>query len=43
VIGAFAAVSALASLAILGVRRPAPRAAQPHALVPIDLALVEEA
>jgi MFS family permease len=43
VIGAFAALSAVASLAILGARRPAPRAAQPRALVPIDLALVEEA
>src|SRR3954451_13557266 len=43
VIAAFAAVSALASLAILGVRRPAPRAAQPPALDPIDLALVDEA
>jgi EmrB/QacA subfamily drug resistance transporter len=41
VIGAFAAASALASLAILGVRRPAPHAAP----IPIDgrLALAEDA
>jgi MFS family permease len=45
VIAAFAAASALASLAILGVRRPAPRAAPTGATVPIDgrLALAEEA
>jgi MFS family permease len=45
VIGAFAAVSALASLAILGVRRPTPHAAPAGATVPIDgrLALAEEA
>jgi EmrB/QacA subfamily drug resistance transporter len=45
VIGAFAAASALASLAILGVRRPAPQAAPMGASVPIDgrVALGEEA
>ena len=45
VIGAFAAASALASLAILGVRRPAPHAAPTGATVPIDghVALAEEA
>jgi EmrB/QacA subfamily drug resistance transporter len=45
VISAFAAASALASLAILGVRRPAPHAAPTGATVPIDghVALAEEA
>jgi MFS family permease len=45
VIGAFAAASALASLAILGVRRPAPPARPTGATVPIDgrVALAEEA
>jgi MFS family permease len=45
VIGAFAAASALASLAILGVRRSAPDAAATGAAVPIDgrVALGEEA
>ena len=44
VIGAFAAASALASLAILGVRRPAPPSALTGATVPIDgrVALSEE-
>jgi hypothetical protein len=45
VAAAFAAAGALASLAILGVRRPAPDAAPTGALVPIDgrLALAEDA
>jgi MFS family permease len=45
VIGAFAAATALASLAILGIRRPAPFAAHTGATVPIDgrVALAEEA
>jgi hypothetical protein len=45
VIGAFAAASALVSLLILGVRRPAPYAAPPGATVPIDgrVAFGEEA
>jgi MFS family permease len=45
VIGAFAAATALASLAILGIRRPAPFAALTGATVPIDgrVALAEEA
>jgi hypothetical protein len=45
VIGAFAAASALASLAILGLRRPARYAAHTGATVPIDgrEALAEEA
>jgi hypothetical protein len=45
VIGAFAAASALASLAVIGVRRPAPYAAPTGASVPIDgrVALGEEA
>ena len=45
VIGAFAAASALAAPAILGVRRPAPPAAPTGATVPIDgrVALAEEA
>jgi MFS family permease len=44
VIGALAAAAALASLAILGVRRPAPHATPPGATVPIDgrVALAEE-
>jgi hypothetical protein len=43
VAAAFAAAGALASLAILGVRRPAPHAAPTRALAPIDVALAEEA
>jgi MFS family permease len=45
VAAAFAAAGALASLAILGVRRPAPDAAPTGALVPIDgrVALAEDA
>jgi EmrB/QacA subfamily drug resistance transporter len=44
VIGAFAAATALASVAILGIRRPAPYSAPTGATVPIDrrVALVEE-
>ena len=44
VIAAFAAATALASLAILGLRRPAPYAAPTGATVPIDgrVALAEE-
>jgi hypothetical protein len=44
VIGAFAAATALASLAILGIRRPTPYAAPTRATVPIDrrLAFAEE-
>ena len=44
VIGAVAAAAAVASLAILGVRRPAPRATPTAATVPIDgrVALAEE-
>jgi hypothetical protein len=45
VTAAIAAAAAVASLAILGVRRPAPHAAPPGATVPIDgrVALAEEA
>src|SRR6188472_260091 len=43
VAAAFAAAGALASLAILGIRRPSPYAAPTGALAPIDLALAEEA
>jgi hypothetical protein len=43
VAAAFAAAGALASLAILGVRRPAPYAPPTRALAPIDVALAEEA
>jgi EmrB/QacA subfamily drug resistance transporter len=45
VTGAFAAASALASLAIIGIRRPAHHAAPTGATVPIDgrVAIVEEA
>jgi hypothetical protein len=45
VIGAFAAASALASLAIIGVRRPTPYAAPTGATAPIDgrVAIAEEA
>jgi len=44
VIAALAAAAALASLAILGVRRPAPRATPTGTTVPIDgrVALAEE-
>jgi hypothetical protein len=44
VIGAFAAATAVASLAILGIRRPAPYARPIDATVPIDgrVALAEE-
>jgi hypothetical protein len=43
VAAAIAATGALASLAILGVRRPAPHTPPTRALPPIDLALAEEA
>jgi MFS family permease len=43
VAAAFAAAGALASVAILGIRRPSPYAAPAGALAPIDLALAEEA
>src|SRR5260370_27140737 len=44
VIGAFAAATTLASVAILGIRRPAPYSAPTGATVPIDrrVALVQE-
>ena len=44
VVGAFAAATALASLAILGARRPGPYAAPTGATAPIDgrVALAEE-